>query len=220
MLDFLGQSPASRQPISSSDFATHIAGEIWGRNSDTLQHEAEFYLDYYTAKIESLDIGRVHASSHCEVLENVKFVKERRSLKLKDLRVQLVDLRPMPAWLKAKDETAVRQALSFGASLWLFLDVSQWQEDESLYGFAERAFAPASKSASNDDDALHLNARALCHIGGMELVWTSDLCEHLRLELVDRKHPQLLLFRHASYLRGRSDAGQGGKQAEPATCIC
>jgi hypothetical protein len=144
-------------------------------------------------------------------VEVLTFVKDGKNRKLAHLREDLKGLTPIPSWLRTVDEVATRQVLDFGASLWAFLDVSRWQEDESLSDFARRTFSPATtrQPRPDDEDLLHLNARALCHIGGFELVWTSNLSDHLRLDLADPKLPQLLLFRHASYLAG--DRGQPGR---------
>ncbi len=194
-----------------SKFAVHVASELWGRNLGSQPSEASFYLEYYHAKVDCLDPGRVFFSKHCEVLDIVKFVRERRDRKLTDVEVDLAALRPVPAWLKTTDKTALWEALAFGISLWLFVDASRWQNNESLQEYVGRLFAPTSNPSSGETDVVHLTARALCHIGGIELVWTSDICEHLRLDLTDRKHPQLFLFRHGSYLSSQADAGQRGE---------
>ena len=208
---FLDQSPTHRYRVSIQGFAVCVAAELWGRNFADQQREAGIYSEYYNAKVDCLDTGRVFPSSHREVLEIVNFVKEKRHRKLIDLRVDLLGLRPVPAWLKATDETALGQVLAFGASVWLFVDTALWQEDESLHDYVRRIFLLTSKPFSSDADVGHLTARALCHVGGIELVWTSDICQHLRLDVVNRKHPQLFLFRHSSYLSSQTDAGQKGK---------
>ena len=179
MLDLLEQSPSHGQGVASPELAMRIVAEIWGRNlTRTQQQEARFYLDYYNAKVDALDPGRVSTSKHLDVLAIVKFVKDRQHSKLSQLEDDLVGLRPVPIWLKSPDGTATRQAVEFGASLWLFVDVARWQQDESLFDWAARTFGPAGtlKQSNWGAEIVHFNARSLRHIGGMELVWTSNLC--------------------------------------------
>lgn len=51
---------------------------------------------------------------------------------------------------------------------------------------------------------LRISARALNQIAGIELLWTSDLQEHLKYDPLQRT---LSLFRHGSFLRTRRDSG-------------
>ncbi|KAJ9609935.1 hypothetical protein H2200_006264 [Cladophialophora chaetospira] len=56
------------------------------------------------------------------------------------------------------------------------------------------------------------NARNLVRIAGMEIVWTGNLADHLRVDDEDRK---IFIFHHASFLKhGRSEIFPAGLTAE------
>jgi hypothetical protein len=218
MFDVLEQAPGARNDQQAHGLAVQLGQSIWGIDLRSHQREAGFYLDFYTAKTDALDLGRVWPATHRDVVSIISFVKKGRDQSLSELQMDLRNLTPRPGWLKTGDEDAAHHAIAFGASLWLFLDVSGWEKDESLCSFGRRVYSISTGPNPNrfSDVLVHFNARMLSTIGGVDLVWTSNLREHLRLDLVDSKTPQLFLFRHASYLGSRIHSGEQGTTRSPS----
>jgi hypothetical protein len=210
MTDPLSCPLIDRRGQDKDALAKRLAAEIWRLASQP--REAHFYVEYYDAKIDLLNLGQISPLTHSDVIAIANYVKNERAQTLETLRKQLFDIRPAPSWLKSGSLDSADYAIRFGASLWLLVDTSDWKEAESLSEFVERGAASLAKRPLQTalGPVLHFNARMLNRIAGVDLIWTSNVMEHLRLDLEDPKAPQLFVFRHASFLSRRGSAGEAG----------
>lgn len=212
--DILDQSLVDRRAVDRTLLAKRLAYDIWGVEDTQHGRESAFYLEYYDVRVNVLDMGQVMPKTHRDVVSMLAFVRTRRRKTLDDMRHDLMSEQPIPSWFENPSDEAVLYALTFVASLWLFVDSENWQPRETLADFLQRSTSQLSSNPSIHrlDQTITFNAKALCRMAGMELVWTSDLKEHLRLVDAGGGCWQLFLFRHASCLAKCSIAGTEGRQ--------
>lgn len=212
--DILDHSLVDRRVVDEVLLAKRLAYDIWGVEDTRDGRESAFYLEYYDVKVNTLDMGQVMPKTHRDVLSMLAFVRTRRRRTLNDLRGDLLNEQPMPSWFERSSDEAALYALKFTASLWLFVDLASWQPRETLADFLQRSTSHFTSNGlmSRSEQTITFNARALCRVGGMELVWTSDLKEHLRLQDVGGGCWQLFIFRHASCLDSSNIASSDGRR--------
>jgi len=141
-----------------------------------------------------------------EIVYLVSFLKTNKDMTLREAKAALLAINPKPAWLVVSSEDAASQALLFAASVFLMLSTSDWQDAETLDCYVRRIELQASSPVVKASEGLEIRvtARSLNQVAGIELIWTSDLREHLHY---DAAHRNLSLFRHASFLKDRPDSG-------------
>lgn len=216
MADILSQPVIDRRGQDRHLLTKSLTAQIWSYQLASQPREAGLYLDHYDAKINVLDLGRVCPATHLDVIHIVEFVKQNREQNFGECQAKLLsDTMLSSSWLKVVSLDAAAHAIRFGASLWLFTETADWKNSESLCDFMERkAGTLCTRSAQvPTDSVLRFNARMLNRIAGMELIWTSNTMDHLRLDLEDPEAPQLFLFRHASFLSSHNQIGNADKQA-------
>ena len=211
--DILDHSLVDRRAVDEALLAKRLAHDIWGIDDTRHDRESAFYLEYYDVRVNALDMGQVMPKTHCDVLSMLAFVRTRRRKTLNDIQRDLMNEEPVPSWFENPSDEAASYALKFSASLWLFVDAANWQPRETLAGFLQRITSQLAANVlmQGSDQTITFNAMALCRVGGMELVWTSDLREHLRLQDVGGGCWQLFIFRHASYLDSSNTTNSEGK---------
>lgn len=209
-MDILDRSHTNRQGQKRRLLAESLAHEIWNLRLSGQPREAEFCLQYYDSKSAILDLGQVAPKTHRDVLEVVHLLKDGLYQKLETLAKNVISTTPRPACLNVTSNEAATYALRFAASLWLFIDASDWSTGETLDAFAKRIVPAHVPQKGPNHEPLHLNARSLVQIAGFEIVWTSNIADHLRLDLVDPKTPQLFCFRHACLLRNVEPTSASG----------
>jgi hypothetical protein len=170
---------------------TQLAERLWRISLG----QASFFLQHYNAKTVTIDLGLFYPTCHNGILYLVSFLKSNGDMTLKDLNVELLSAVPRAQWL----------VLLFAGSVWLMLSTSNWL-DESLLFYVQRIQSQILSSVVLIPNALELrvSARGLNQIAGIDLVWTSDLTEHLNY---DASQGTLSLFRHASFLKDRPGSG-------------
>jgi hypothetical protein len=189
-----------RRREDSTALGTALGDKIWGLGNTT---DSRFYLEHYNAHCAGPDATNLSFATHKDVIELVDLVKNGRNRTFQDLRA---DIGGKPrAWLPTTSDATIRSAVRFAISLWLMVDISSWEDNVSLCGFVPTLFPLPTPSANPVEGELSLNARSLFAIGGFDLVYTSQLNEHLRL---NKAISEVYLFRHASFLGGRVDTGQ------------
>lgn len=210
-MDILDCSHTNRQGQKRRVLAESLALGIWNLRLSGQPREAEFCLQYYDSKSATLDLGQVAPKSHRDVLEIVQLLKVGAHQTLETLAKNVISTTPHPAWLSVTTTEAATYALRFAASLWLFIDTSDWSVGETLDTFVRRLVPVHVPQTGPSHEPLHLNARSLVQIAGIEIVWTSNIADHLRLDLVDLKTPQLFCFRHACLLGKVEPTSASGK---------
>lgn len=211
-MDILDRSHTNRQDQKRRVLAERLALEIWNLRLSGQSREAEFCLQYYDSKSATLDLGQVAPRSHREVLEIVQLLQSGVHQTLETLAKNIISTAPHPVWLSVTTIEAAAYALRFAASLWLFIDASDWSIDETLDAFVWRIVPVHVPQPGPSHEPLHLNARSLVQIAGIEIVWTSNIADHLRLDLYDPKTPQLFCFRHACLLGKVEPTSASGKR--------
>ena len=210
-MDILDRSHTNRQGQKRRVLAESLALEIWNLRLSGQHREAEFCLQYYDSKSATLDLGQVVPKSHRQVLEIVQLLKGGVQQTLEALAKNIISTTPYPVWLSVKTIEAATYALRFAASLWLFIDASDWSMSETLEAFVKRIVPAHRPQNGPSHEPLQLNARSLVQIAGIEIVWTSNMADHLRLDLIDPKTPQLFCFRHACLLGNVGPTSASGK---------
>ena len=212
--DILDHSLVDRRAVDRTLLAKRLAYDIWGIQDTQGGRESAFYLEYYDVRINVLDMGLVMPKTHGDVVSMLAFVRTRKRKTLEAMRHDLMSEQPIPSWFENPSDAAALYALQFSASLWLFMDSANWQPRETLAGFLQRSTSELTSNVvvQRPNQMITFNARALCRIGGMELVWTSDLKEHLRLQDVGGGCWQFFVFRHASCLDSSNTGSSDGRR--------
>ena len=203
--------------FQSSPIYTHTQSEIieqfWGPNAFPKQlHNGEassklsldLYFDYYTDQcgLAMHDGGRhISARTHQSIIDIVQHLKEPLS------REALRQLLPMP---NPPNETEKRDgSIDLAARLLLMIDFGSLRygfsgrkqlvwDRSSLKEFVHDHFSvPLTLSHGHVKLEKTFNARNLGQIAGIEIVWTNNLADHLRMIDEDKK---LYIFHHASFL--------------------
>jgi hypothetical protein len=192
---------------------SEIIEQFWGPNAFPKQlHNGEasselnlyLYFNYYTDQcgLAMHDGGRhISARTHQSIIDIVQHLKEPLT------REALRQLLPMPM---PPNEAEKRDgSIDLAASLLLMIDFGSLQ-----YGFSGRKQLVWDRSSLkefvHDHFSISLtlghgrvklekmfNARNLGQIAGIEIVWTNNLADHLRMIDEDKK---LYIFHHASFL--------------------
>jgi hypothetical protein len=204
-------------PFQSSPIFAHTQSEIieqfWGSNALPKQlHNGEaglglnldLYFNYYTYQcgLALHDGGRhVSARTHQHIIDIVQLFKKPLT------RDALTQLLPMPS---SPNEGEKRHgSVDLAARLLLMIDIGSLQ-----YGFSGRKQLVWDRSSLKDFVHDHFsvpptlghghvklekmfNARNLGQIAGVEILWTNNLTDHLRMIDEDKK---LYIFHHASFL--------------------
>jgi hypothetical protein len=152
-----------------------------------------------------MDPARFCPTSHNDLVSLASLLKTKSSTPLKGLPVEALSNQHTHAWLAGRSNEAVQDALKFAASIWLMSSTSSWCEDETLSGFIQRTRPPGTFSTgATIAPEIQVTARGLSQIAGIDILWTSDLKEHLKYDPSQRI---LSLFRHACFLQERSNCG-------------
>ena len=201
-----------RRGQNSKSLQASLVDKIWGLSASVKAKDARIYLDHYNAFSTSIDTSALSFQSHVAALEVIEYIKNGRAKSLRNLKAEIAAADP--AWLAINSDEAIQKAIDFAVPLWLMVRTQSWKEDDSLCKFVKDLFpdtsAPDPQQAKTVDEDLSFNAHSLYKIGGVDLVWTSQLNDHL---LLNPKTSELFLFKHASFLGRRRDTGQGYAQS-------
>jgi hypothetical protein len=197
-----------RRGQNSKHLQVELVDKIWGLPASIDAKDARIYLEHYNALSTAIDTSALCFKSHDAALEVIEHIRKGRGKSLRDLKADIAAADP--PWLSINSDETIRKAIDFAVPLWLMVRTQSWKEDDSLCQFVKKLFpdpsAPVPQQANPVDNDLSFNAHSLCKIGGIDLVWTSQLNEHL---LLKPKTSELFVFKHASLLGRRRDTGQG-----------
>ncbi|KIW12906.1 hypothetical protein PV08_08093 [Exophiala spinifera] len=200
-----------------ADLGKSLVERLWGLRVQPGSKEGDLFMEYYNAKIAILDTGKVCPTNGNDIIDLVAVLKSNKDKRLRDLQLPVISDQQKHAWLSNQPEQNVQDALKFAASIWLMFGTSDWSEDETLRDCLSRNLPSSDLAASNPRPAdFRVTARSLNQIAGIEIVWSSELKEHLRY---DQSQRMLTLFRHASFLKERGHSGypKGFMQETAAT---
>jgi hypothetical protein len=182
---------------------------LWGLD---LNSRSAAYTDHLDDVLSLQDISngdRFMLADSLDVIDLINRIKDKQQDPLQDIKNDLQ--RSHPTWMLGPvNEGSARKVIELAIRLWLFTNPEKflWSQDlkdvvrQSLPTPAteETLAAIAARSLSSD-----FTAKSLSRKGGIRLVWTSYLGEHLTFV----GKAQLRIFRHASVLREYAKLGTG-----------
>ncbi|KAB8337101.1 hypothetical protein FH972_021405 [Carpinus fangiana] len=173
-----------------------LAREVWALPPTISTKYCELYLDRYLALSNRLDAGKVAPLRHRDAIDIVNILRQGKHETRKDLVSRT--RASSPSWLASTSDSAVGLAFDYAMYLWLMVTPTGWQDDQALADFMTKKFPETRPSNPRTPDGeLAFNAHSLEVIGGIDLIWTSHLDEHLKLNV---RASELYIFRHASLL--------------------
>jgi hypothetical protein len=170
------------------------------------------YFEYYTSECETaMSVGRLHwvVKTHQDIVRIVELLRDpsnsRESIKNKE-KDRIVTTQPQ---VQVSDEV-IYNAIDLAARLGFM----------TLIGSSEQVFRGGERCVTWDDGQLDtvlatefsrtgvlekehvklekmFNARSLDRIGGLQIIWTSNLANHLRVQNDDK---EVSIFHYASFL--------------------
>jgi hypothetical protein len=206
-----------REPYSTNDTRCAILNAIWGSNFVPQQFSQDVrlgdsYLRYYSEQC----INALHSkglddivSTHADIVDIIERLRDPDSTRER-LKDHLRDKFPDPP--PDNSETLICETIDLAVRLWLMVDVG-----ELLHGFV-----PGQKSLRWEQGVLKdllvnhfsspvampmrvvrvkldrlFTARNLERIAGLQIIWTSNVLDHLRLMVDDTR---IAIYHHASCL--------------------
>ena len=204
-----------RTPTSPTT-AVELLTQLWSCDSsprlENQELDLEAYFTYYkTQGSHALHDGGRHISArtHREILEIAKNLEEGLSREVirERLSSKLADPKP------ANENEMLDSSIDLAARLVSMMDIGVLQ-----YGFSGRRelvwnHGSLQKFVNNyfnvpvvlgQDVKLEkiFNARNLGRIAGINIVWTDNLADHLRM--IDDEDKNVAIFHHASFLKGQN----------------
>jgi hypothetical protein len=183
-----------------------LLDRVWGLdiNSNVLQPAA--YLQHYRRMHNMLDGSIISIPDLQTLIDILNAIKMDRHLPLHQIKEDLKSTGSR--WIVARDsEQAASKAIEFSVQLWLMvqpgpeihLDSHLTLEEIVAQSFENPSTAPPLTMNTSQHERLSpdFGAKNLIRIGGIEIIWTSFLSEHL---LFVGRH-QLKVFGHVSILR-------------------
>ena len=202
MSGLLEKPVLNRKGQKEHELIIPLAEQLWGIHLRPKSKEASLLMDYYNAKTTTIDLSVFGPTCHSDIVHLVTLLKKGKDKTLKELQKELLDTDPKPCWLLKKSENAAAKVLQCAASIWLMIATTDWRDTESLSSFAQNLRSHDVLDCKVTE--LRVSAKSLNQIAGIDLIWTSDLREHL---YYDEAQCTLSLFRHASFLEDRLESG-------------
>ena len=181
-----------------------ILSGVWGLDP-AAPHQLEAYRDHWKESRSLINNDNLALSSRAHVVELISLVQGKCDLSVQDIE-SAVRAANLACLEDCYDDESASAALDFALRLWLFTE-PDLEEKKSALSEVVAQKLPAALSQSHAPDLPCLSddfsAKSLTRKGGLRLVWTSYLSEHLLLE-----GSQLKVFRHASALRRHAGSKQ------------
>lgn len=192
-----------RRGENSAALGAALNDTIWGLPQGT---DSRLLLQHYNALSDDIDRAKLPFGTHNDVVDLINIVKRERRSPLRNLRAAICPPAKKPTWLATGSDEETQAAVEYAVALWLMIQTRLWiNEDHSLCDFVHSVFDATNAPQVPLDVELSFNGRSLWAIGGITLVWTSRLSEHLRL---NKRTSELYVFRYASLLGRRNDSEQ------------
>lgn len=198
-----------RRPRADRAKTEELLSRVWELEVGTDVFQIDAYREHFEEAANLIDDQSVLISDGQSIkvdhiVKLIALIKENSLLSVKEIKalIQAED-RPWIAKGSNNDETA-EEAIKFALHLWLFMKTDLSNDDlilqEVIQSSLPRRIAsdgigsdvPDSSTLTDD-----FSAKSLKRIGGLQLVFTSDLSEHL--SIVDNRYVKV--FKHAAVLR-------------------
>jgi hypothetical protein len=171
---------------------------IWSLDEGPLRGSLDPYADHYK-RLLAVKTQLVNLQAPSDVVELVRIIKREKQQTVEGIRKSLLEGSPSCLPQSSSNE-ALDGAIMLGVQLWLFTEPDLADGKSTLQECVFSALSTVTRgSGDHSKDVLSSDfcEKSLTRKGGISIVWTSDLLEHLTFESKSR----LRVFRHASALR-------------------
>lgn len=182
-----------------------LLAEVWGLKLTDSIHLPLSYVRFYQECTRNLDRSVLSFSSRQDVLSVLSAIKELNQFPVSQMKNEL-EGRQLPWIVGTNQEDAIETGIDFFVQLWLMVDLAAdilSEQDLTIKEMIARALP--SPTTTGGTLSSNLKEKNLVRIGGMEVIYTSYLNEHL--ELVEG--PKVKVFIHCSLLRRYSQSYEG-----------
>jgi hypothetical protein len=173
---------------------------VWDLDPAMPENRAAAYIDHFKDVLLSL-----HEPSNSnlsldpgKVVETVSLIRSSPHEPLQDIRDSLRVFQEAFGWTPANEESA-RKVITFVLRLWLFTNAENFLWSQNLRDVVCQSLSlPMSPEMSLPSLlSSDFSAKNLTRIGGMKVIWTNYLSDHLKMV----GNSQVKVFRYASVLR-------------------
>ena len=203
-------SQHSRQAIIRRVFNVELTNDSIG----SIDHLAAFFSDWYEEQCEAA-AGQVSVQTHEEVLGIIAL------LQTNDLSRSEISAKLQHHGCKESDVEAINASIDLAARLWLTLSIGSLQRSVTpgstiswshgkLADTLIDVLSPKFKLSDSVKFPKAFNAANLEKIAGIEVVWTSNLADHLCLKEDDTK---VMLYHQASFLELHESSKKSGSSS-------
>jgi hypothetical protein len=171
---------------------------IWSLDEAPLRGSLDPYADHYK-RLLAVKTQLVNLQSPSDVVELARIIKRKKQQNVEGLKKSLLEGSPSCLPHSSSNEV-LDGAIRLGVQLWLFTEPDLASGKSTLQECVFSALSTVSRgSGDHSRDVLSTDfcEKSLTRKGGISIVWTSDLLEHLTFESKNR----LRVFRHASAIR-------------------
>ena len=187
---------------------------IWGLDIGSDVSESAPYLQHYELVHTMIDGSFISFPDRQSVMDLLDKVKLFHYLPLRQIKENLKATNP--TWMVAQDsDKAASRAVEFCVQLWLMVQPSPGMHLEGLRTVKEivtQSLETISttppfpmKTSPRERLSPDFKAKNLIRIGGIDVIWTSFLSEHLQIV----RGNQLKVFGHVSLLRKYAKSSEG-----------
>lgn len=215
-----------RRPRVDHAKTEELLSRVWGLEAGTDVFQIDAYREHFEEAASLIDhqcllISDGQSIKVDHIVKLIALIKENSLLSIKEIKA-LIQAENW-SWIAEgsnNDETAV-EAIKFALHLWLFMKIDLSDENLRLHAVIQsslprRIANDAGGSNVPDSSALtdDFSAKNLTRIGGLQLVFTSDLSEHL--SIVDNRFVHV--FKHAAVLRKYAESRVERYAPQQAAC--
>ena len=183
----------------------NLRREIWSLGEGSALGRSDPYADHYQRLLAVVDKHIIHLNSTADAADLIKLGKIHKQQDLQTLRDSI--RASSPSWLPPNSpDEALDYVVQLGVRLWLFITPDLADSTLALPECVSSTLLRidgGAKFPGIDVLSPDFCEKSLTRRGGISLVWTSDLSEHLTFESKDR----LRVFRHASALKKFNEVG-------------
>jgi hypothetical protein len=206
------------QVTNDPQLRSSILNSLWNWNGSTAAHNFiqdscyfDSFFEYYDQQCtaarhdaKNQEVFRTHRDL-LKIIDEVRNVNRTKSSIKSSLRLKLL--------LPDSDDTnqLLDDGIDLAVRIWLMLFIGEyrqiigpaqrhivWEEDDSLKRLLELEFSPDVAVKDNVKLERLFTARNMERIAGLEIIWTSNLADHLRLFDDDSR---VAIFHQACFLK-------------------
>lgn len=190
-----------------------VVNELWGLHTPDKLEDYNAFFRYYQQECLLLDLENLPTQTHRDVLDIISHLKANRGASRKSIRKELMRMR---LGGPVGDAIGVDTSTDLALRLWLMLGIGEsmafvaghkritWGNGLSLRNFVDQHFQEGVSPVETFRLPPSFNAYNLEHIGGLRVIWTNSLNDHLAL---DDENSEVALFHHASFLKNYQNSG-------------